>query len=134
MKTRDAGSIGDKATVKKRNGTGIDESNVVISIYFLFYFAKISYFIMRTKDCIFKEVIIMYRNFINYLVDLYFSNNYGFDCRDGMNLEQFFIYMGQKNEVYNMYDNRIKMIGMAILLVIVIIIAIRELIKIEKGE
>ena len=42
--------------------------------------------------------------------------------------------MGQKNEVYNMYDNRIKMIGMAILLVIVIIIAIRELIKIEKGE
>ena len=51
-----------------------------------------------------------------------------------MNLEQFFIYMGQKNEVYNMYDNRIKMIGMAILLVIVIIIAIRGLIKIEKGE
>ena len=76
----------------------------------------------------------MYRDFINYLVDLYFSNNYGFDCRDGMNLDQFFIYMGQKNEVYNMYDNRIKMIGMAILLVIVIIIAIRELIKIEKGE
>ena len=37
MKTRDAGSIGDKATVKKRNGTGIDESNVVISIYFLFF-------------------------------------------------------------------------------------------------
>ena len=89
---------------------------------------------MRTKDCIFKEVIIMYRDFINYLVDLYFSNNYGFDCHDSMDLEQFFIYMGQKNEVYNMYDNRIKMIGMAILLVIVIIIAIRELIKIEKGE
>ena len=76
----------------------------------------------------------MYRDFINYLVDLYFSNNYGFDCRDSMNLEQFFIYMGQRNEVYNMYDNRIKMIGMAILLVIVIIIEIRELIKIEKGE
>ena len=37
MKTRDAGSIGDIATVKKRNGTGIDESNVVISIYFLFF-------------------------------------------------------------------------------------------------
>ena len=37
VKTRDAGSIGDKATVKKRNGTGIDESNVVISIYFLFF-------------------------------------------------------------------------------------------------
>ena len=36
MKTRDAGSIGDIATVKKRNGTGIDESNVVISIYFYF--------------------------------------------------------------------------------------------------
>ena len=76
----------------------------------------------------------MYRNFINYLVDLYFSNNYGFDCHDNMDLEQFFIYTSQKNEVYNMYDNRIKMIGMAILLVIVIIIAIRELIKIEKGE
>ena len=26
----------DIATVKKRNGTGIDESNVVISIYFYF--------------------------------------------------------------------------------------------------
>ena len=76
----------------------------------------------------------MYRNFINYLVDLYFSNNYGFDCHGTMNLEQFCTYIGQKNEVYNMYDNRIKMIGMAILLVIVIIIAIRELIKIEKGE
>ena len=101
---------------------------------FIFYLAKIAYFIMRTKDCIFKEEIIMYRDFINYLVDLYFSNNYGFDCHDSMDLNQFFIYMGQKNEVYNMYDNRIKMIGMAILLVIVIIIAIRELIKIEKGE
>ena len=89
---------------------------------------------MRTIDCIFKEVIIMYRDFINYLVDLYFSNNYGFDGHDSMNLEQFFIYMGQKDVVYNMYDNRIKMIGIAILLVIVIIIAIRELIKIEKGE
>ena len=76
----------------------------------------------------------MYRDFINYLVDLYFSHNYGFDCHDSMDLEQFCIYIGQKNEVYNMYDNRIKMIGMAILLVIVIIIAIRELIKIEKGE
>ena len=76
----------------------------------------------------------MYRDFINYLVDLYFSNNYGFDCHDSMDWEQFFIYMGQRNEVYNMYDNRIKMIGMAILLVIVITISIRELIKIEKGE
>lgn len=76
----------------------------------------------------------MYRDFINYLVDLYFSNNYGFDCHGTMNLEQFCTYISQKNEVYNMYDNRIKMIGMAILLVIVIIIAIRELIKIEKGE
>lgn len=76
----------------------------------------------------------MYRDFINYLVELYFNNNYGFDCRDGMNLEQFFIYMGQRNEVYNMYDNRIKMIGIAILLVIAIIIAIRVLIMIEKGE
>ena len=110
---------------------GLEKSRPFV---FFLYLAKISYSIMRTKDCIFKEVIIMYRDFINYLVDLYFSNNYGFDCRDGMNLEQFFIYMGQKNEVYNMYDNRIKMIGMAILLVIVIIIAIRELIKIEKGE
>lgn len=76
----------------------------------------------------------MYRDFINYLVDLYFSNNYGFDCHESMDLKQFFIYMGQRNEVYNMYDNRIKMIGMIILLVIVSIIAIRELIKIEKGE
>ena len=76
----------------------------------------------------------MYRDFINYLVELYFSNNYGFDCHDGMNLEQFFIYMGQRNVVYDMYDNRIKMIGIAILLVIAIIIAIRVLIMIEKGE
>ena len=47
MKTRDAGSIGDIATVKKRNGTGIDESNVVISIYFLFFLAKFTCCIMR---------------------------------------------------------------------------------------
>ena len=37
VETRNAENIGDKATVKKRNGTGIDESNVVISIYFLFF-------------------------------------------------------------------------------------------------
>ena len=36
VETRNAENIGDKATVKKRNGTGIDESNVVISIYFYF--------------------------------------------------------------------------------------------------
>ena len=43
VETRNAENIGDKATVKKRNGTGIDESNVVISIYFLFFFAKFSH-------------------------------------------------------------------------------------------
>ena len=37
VETRNAENIGDKATVKKRNGTGIDESNVVISIYYLFF-------------------------------------------------------------------------------------------------
>ena len=37
VETRNAENIGDKATVKKINGTGIDESNVVISIYFLFF-------------------------------------------------------------------------------------------------
>ena len=40
VETRNAENIGDKATVKKRNGTGIDESNVVISIYYLFFFRK----------------------------------------------------------------------------------------------
>ena len=123
-------SLRRKKLKKKINTTGNKELKQPLFLYL----AKTSYSIMRTKDCIFKEVIIMYRDFINYLVDLYFSNNYGFDCHDSMDLEQFFIYMGQKNEVYNMYDNRIKMIGMAILLVIVIIIAIRELIKIEKGK
>ena len=39
VETRNAENIGDKATVKKRNGTGIDESNVIISIYF-YFFAK----------------------------------------------------------------------------------------------
>lgn len=76
----------------------------------------------------------MYRNFINYLVDLYFSNNYGFDCRDGMNLEQFFIYMGQRNEVYNMYDNRIKMIGMAILLLISIVLIVSGIVDERRGK
>ena len=76
----------------------------------------------------------MYRDFINYLVDLYFSNNYGFDCHDSMDLEQFFIYMGQKNEVYNMYDNRIKMIGMAILLVIGIVMIISGIVDKRRGK
>ena len=44
VETRNAENIGDKATVKKRNGTGIDESNVVISIYF---------FLLPRKNCIF---------------------------------------------------------------------------------
>ena len=42
VETRNAENIGDKATVKKRNGTGIDESNVVISIYFFIFLAKIT--------------------------------------------------------------------------------------------
>ena len=41
VETRNAENIGDKATVKKRNGTGIDESNVIISIYFFIFFRKI---------------------------------------------------------------------------------------------
>ena len=73
-----------KTLKKKINTTGNKElKQPLIS----FYLAKTSYSIMRTKDCIFKEVIIMYRDFINYLVDLYFSNNYGFDCHDSMDLE-----------------------------------------------
>ena len=48
VETRNAENIGDKATVKKRNGTGIDESNVVISIYFLFL-AKFTCCIMRER-------------------------------------------------------------------------------------
>ena len=49
VETRNAENIGDKATVKKRNGTGIDESNVVISIYFFIFFANKSYGIMKIK-------------------------------------------------------------------------------------
>ena len=76
----------------------------------------------------------MYRNFIYYLVDGYFSKYYGFDCRDHMNLQQFFIYMGQKDIVYDMYDYRIKMIGLTILLVIGIVLIISGIVDERRGK
>ena len=75
----------------------------------------------------------MYRNFIYYLVDGYFSKYYGFD-HDHMNLPQFSIYMGQKDRVYDMYDHRIKMIGLTILLVISIVLIISGLVKKMKED
>ena len=51
MKTRDAGSIGDIATVKKRNGTGIDEPNVVISFSLYIFFQKGDYIRVRCPKC-----------------------------------------------------------------------------------
>ena len=76
----------------------------------------------------------MYRNFIDYLVDGYFSKYYGFDCHDYMNLQQFFIYMGQKDRVYDMYDHRIKMIGLTILLVIGIVLIISGIVDKRRGK
>ena len=76
----------------------------------------------------------MYRNFIYYLVDGYFSKCYGFDCRDHMNLQQFFIYMGQKDRVYDMYDHRIKMIGLTILLIIGIVLIISGIVDERRGK
>ena len=76
----------------------------------------------------------MYRNFIDYLVDGYFSKYYGFDSHDTMDLAQFFIYMGQKNKIYDMYDHRIKMIGLSILLVIGIILIISGIRDMRRGK
>ena len=76
----------------------------------------------------------MYRNFIDYLVDGYFSKYYGFDCHDHMNLSQFFIYMGQKDRVYDMYDHRIKMIGLTILLVISIVLIVSGIVDKRRGK
>lgn len=76
----------------------------------------------------------MYRDFINYLVDGWFNKNYGFDCYDAMDLTQFYIYMGQKNRVYDMYDYRVKIIGLAILLVIAIMLIISGIKDMRRGK